>query len=120
MDSIDILGVYLVYPQVRRAFIAIVNDLFRERLYKDMLMHLDNVICFSEDFDNHISTFQRIFNKLLKSTLKLKAPLGKFLFSKVIYISDIVSEARVSPDLQTFYRILAYLQPKSAMPVKQI
>ena len=35
-------------------FMRIINDLFREHLYKDLLVFLDDIICFSEDFDEHI------------------------------------------------------------------
>ena len=34
--------------------IALVNDLFREKLYEDVLVYLDDIVCFSEEFEDHL------------------------------------------------------------------
>ena len=101
-------------------FIAIMNDLFRERLYKDVLVYLDDIICFSEDFDSHLETVEWVLNKLLKSKLKLKAPKCKFAQNKVKYLGHIVSEEGISPSEEKLHAILEYAPPKNAKQVKQI
>ena len=101
-------------------FIALVNDLFREKLYKDVLVYLDDIICFSEEFEDHIKTLEWVLNKLLKSKLKLKAPKCKFAYNKVKYLGHIVSEAGVSPDSNKLHAILDYALPKNVKQVKQI
>ena len=101
-------------------FIALVNDLFREKLYKDVLVYLDDIVCFSEEFEDHLKTLEWVLNKLLKSKLKLKAPKCKFAYNKVKYLGHIVSEAGVSPDPNKLHAILDYAPPKNAKQVKQI
>ena len=101
-------------------FIALINDLFREKLYKDVLVYLDDIVCFSEEFEDHLKTLEWVLNKLLKSKLKLKAPKCKFAYNKVKYLGHIVSEAGVSPDPNKLHAILDYAPPKNAKQVKQI
>ena len=101
-------------------FIALVNDLFREKLYKDVLVYLDDIVCFSEEFEDHLKTLEWVLNKLLKSKLKLKAPKCKFAYNKVKYLGHIVSVSGVSPDPNKLHAILDYAPPKNAKQVKQI
>ena len=39
-------------------FIALVNDLFRKKLYKDVLEYLDDIACFSEEFEDYLNTLE--------------------------------------------------------------
>ena len=85
-----------------------------------MLVYLDDIVCFSEEFEDHLETLEWVLNKLLKSKLKLKAPKCKFAYNKVKYLGHIVSEAGVSPDPNKLHAILDYAPPKNAKQVKQI
>ena len=87
-------------------FIALVNDVFREKLYNDVLVYLDDIVCFSEEFEDHLKTLEWVLNKLLKIKLKLKALKCKFAYNKVKHLGHIVSEARVSPDPHKLHAIL--------------
>ena len=65
-------------------FIALINDLLRKKLYKDVLVYLNDIVYLSEEFEDHLKILQWILNKLLKSKLKLKAPKYKFTCNKII------------------------------------
>ena len=88
-----------------------VNNLFREKFFKGVLVYLDDIVCFSEEFEDHLKTLKWILNKLLTNKLKLKAPRCKFAYNKVKYLGYIVSEAGVSPDPHKLHAILDYAPP---------
>ena len=100
-------------------FVQIGNDLFLERLYKDILVYLDDIICFSETFEEYLNVLEWVFDKLLQAKLKLKAPKCKFAYNKVKYLGHIILEDGVSVDPAKMYAILHYPPPKNAKLVKQ-
>ena len=79
-------------------FMSIMNDLFRKYLYKSVLIYLDDIICFSEIFEEHVQLQQDVLNLLAKANLKLKAMKCKFAVQQVKYLGHIVSEKGLSPD----------------------
>ena len=99
-------------------FMRIVNDLFREHLYKDVLVYLDDIICFSEDFDEHIKLFQSVFDILAKANLKLKPIKCKYALNKIKYLGNIISEEGLSPDPGKLQAIRDYPPPKSLKELK--
>ena len=94
-------------------FMHIVNNLFRKHLYKDVLVYLDDIICFSEDFDEHIKLLQSVFDILAKAILKLKLIKCKYALNKIKYIGTIISEDDLSPDPGKLQAIRDYLPPKN-------
>ena len=115
-DNIKTFGISLAPP----FFVQIGNDLFREKLYKDELVYLDDIIYFLETFEEHLNVLEWVFNKLLQAKLKLKAPKCKFAYNKIKFLGHIISEAGVSVDPAKMHTILDYLPPKNAKQVKQI
>ena len=94
--------------------------IYLEKLYKDVLVYLDDIVFFSEEFEDHLKTLEWVLNLLLKIKLKLKAPKCKVAYNKDKYLGHIVSEAWVSPVPHKLHAILDYAPPKNAKQVKQI
>ena len=82
-------------------------------IYKDVLVYLDNIICFSEDFDEHIKLLQSVFDILAKANLKLKPIKCKYALNKIKYLGNIISEEGLSPDPGKLQAIRDYPPPKS-------
>ncbi len=92
-------------------FMPIVNDLFRAHLYKDVVVYLDNIICFFEDFDEHVKLLQSVFDIIAKANLKLKPIKCKHVLNKIKYSDYIISEDGLSSDSRKLQALRDYPPP---------
>ena len=100
-------------------YMEIMNNLFRKLLYKSVLVYLDDIICFSQTFEEHVQVLQEVFNILANSKMKLKAITCKFAERQVKYLGHIVSEDGLSPNPETLHAIRDWPTPKNVKQVRQ-
>ena len=65
---------------------------------RDCLIYLDDIIIFSDTFDNHLERLEAVFQRLHKYNLKLKASKCEFFRSEVTYLGHVVSQAGIKTD----------------------
>ena len=100
-------------------FMRFENNLFREHLYQDVLVYLEDIICFSEEFDEHIILLQSVFDILAKANLKVKPIKSKYALNKIKYLGNIISEDGWSPDPGKLQAIRDYLSPKNLKELRE-
>jgi hypothetical protein len=79
-------------------FQRLVNQIFRPLEWKNVLTYLDDVIIFSESFEDHLQHIRSVFELLLKANLKLKPSKCSLCYDKVEYLGHIVSADGISPN----------------------
>jgi len=62
------------------------------------LVYMDDIVCFSRDFESHLQNLEVIFAALSKANLKLQATKCSFGFSKLKYLGHIISEKGIEVD----------------------
>ena len=67
---------------------------------------LDDVIIFSQNFDDHLRRMEEVFDRLREAGLKLKPQKCRFLQKEVTYLGHVVSENGVSTDPSKVSKIL--------------
>ena len=65
---------------------------------KECLIFLDDILIFSESFDEHLSRLDAVFSHLHKHGLKLKASKCEFFKSSVTYLGHVVSKKGIETD----------------------
>ena len=60
--------------------------------------YLDDVICFSKNFDEHLEHLRIIFKRLWESGIKLKPRKCKMFRKQVQFLGRVVSEQGYTPD----------------------
>ena len=65
---------------------------------KDCLIYLDDIIIFSESFDQHLERLEAVFKRLHEHNLKVKASKCEFFMSEVTYLGHVVSEEGIKTD----------------------
>ena len=65
---------------------------------KECLIFLDDILIFSETFEEHISRLEAVFSRLKKHGLKLKASKCEFFKTSVRYLGHVVSDTVVETD----------------------
>ena len=86
---------------------------------KDCLIHLDDIIIFSESFDQHLERIEAVFQRLHEHNLKLKASKCEFFMSEVTYLGHVVSEEGIKTDPDKIKALKSWPTPKSIKYVRK-
>ena len=65
---------------------------------KECLIFLDDILVFSQNFEEHLERLEADFSRLKQHGLKLKPSKCEFFKTKVIYLGHVVSHSGVEPD----------------------
>ncbi|VDI46195.1 Hypothetical predicted protein [Mytilus galloprovincialis] len=79
-------------------FQRIIETAMRGLQWHVLVLYLDDIIVFSETFDEHLVNLQKVFQRLSDAGLKLKAAKCSFFKHEVEYLGHIVSTEGVRTD----------------------
>ena len=80
---------------------------------KECLIFLDDILIFSETFEDHISRLEAVFSRLKQHGLKLKPSECEFFKSSVRYLGHVVSEQGVQTDPDKIEALASWPEPSS-------
>ena len=93
---------YLVMPfgltNAPAVFQALVNDVLRDMLNKQVFVYLDDILTFSRSREEHIHHVQAVLQRLLRNSLFVKAEKCEFHASSVSFLGYIVGQGIVQMD----------------------
>ena len=78
-------------------FQRFMQKVLQQYLYRSILVYLDDIIIFSNTFEEHVEHLQEVFNKIREYKLKLSIEKCKFLCKEVVYLGHIVSREGILP-----------------------
>lgn len=78
---------------------------------KECLIFLDDILIFSETFEDHIERLQAVFSRLHQHGLKLKASKCEFFKDHVKYLGHVVSENGVHTDPEKLDALASWPRP---------
>lgn len=79
-------------------FQAVVNNVFRERLYKFVLAYLDDILVYSRTMDEHVRHLREVLELLRKAQLQCKAVKCKFAATSVKFLGHVITDGKVQAD----------------------
>ncbi|KAI9553742.1 hypothetical protein GHT06_018991 [Daphnia sinensis] len=94
-------------------FQRLMNYVLRDVLGSKALVYLDDVIIFSDTFENHLEDIREIFNLLKAANLKLKLKKCQFVQRSVNYLGHVISTDGIKPDPGKVDKIVNYKTPTS-------
>ena len=80
--------------------------------WKTLLLYLDDIIVIGPDFETHLAGLGEVLGQLRKAGLKLKPAKCELLQTKVGYLRHVVSQRRVSTDLEKIKAVDQWSVPK--------
>ena len=98
-------------------FQRLMNEVFRDYLYKFILIFLDDVLAYSTNKVDHLEHLRTIFQTLRALNLKLKPKKCKLFQREVVYLSHIIGNGGAKPDPDKVSAVKHWPVPKT---VKQI
>ena len=85
---------------------------------KECLIFLDDILIFSESFDEHLSRLDAVFSRLHKHGLKLKASKCEFFKSSVTYLGHVVSEKGIETDPEKIAALTTWPEPQTVKDLR--
>ena len=83
------------------------------------LVYLDDIIIFSQSFDEHLIRLKEVFERIRKANLKLKPSKCHLLKSKINCLGHIISEKGIEPDETKIEAVKKWKTPTSAAEIQQ-
>jgi len=81
---------------VPSTFSRLMECLLQTLTYKICLIYLDDILIYSRAFEEHLSNFRQVLDRLRHANLKLNSSKSNFACQKVTY--HVISSVRISPD----------------------
>lgn len=97
----------------------IMEECFGELHLKICFIYLDDLIVFSDSFEQHLERLELILERLRKCGLKLSGKKCSFLQRKVKYIGHIVSENGIETDPEKTEKIRNWPTPTNPEEIRQ-
>jgi hypothetical protein len=86
--------------------------------YESCLVFLDDIICFSRSFDEHLKRLGTIFERLAQANLKLRASKCQLFKTKVRFLGYIVSSAGIATDPEKIRVVANWPTPRNLHEVR--
>ena len=68
------------------SFVRLIEAVFRDMLWKDIVVYLDDILIFSETFKEHLEKLERVLDRLQTENLKLKKKKCEFLKEEISFL----------------------------------
>ena len=95
-----------------------INEVFKEYLYSSMMTYLDDVIIFSQTFDEHLKHLENAFKKIGEYNLRMKPSKCTFLSKETYFLGFIISEKGIAADPKKLSVVKNFPQPKTQRDVR--
>ncbi|CAJ0951836.1 unnamed protein product [Ranitomeya imitator] len=108
---------YLVMPfglaNAPSVFQSFIHDIFREYLDKFLIVYLDDILIFSDDWESHVKQVRMVFQVLRANSLFVKGSKCLFGVQKVSFLGFIFSPSTIEMDPVKVQAIQDWTQPTS-------
>ena len=78
-------------------FVQMMDVTLADLLFNICLCYIDDIIIYSNTFDEHIERLDIVFNRLIKTGLKLRLDKCKFFQDEILFLGHIISENGFKP-----------------------
>ena len=82
------------------------------------LIYLDDILVFSQNFDEHLDRLGQVFDRLRKANLKLKPAKCHFLQEEIHFLGHVISKDGVSPNPENIEKVLKWPRPRNVKEVQ--
>ena len=80
---------------------------------RECLIFLDDILIFSQNFEDHLERLERVLSKLKEHGLKLKPSKCEFFKTSVTYLGHVVSQSGVKTDPDKIQALASWPEPKN-------
>ncbi len=100
-------------------FQALINDVLREMLNKCVFVYLDDILIFSQSYEDHVQHVRQVLSRLLFNDLFVKLEKSEFHSTTVSFLGFILSCGSVQMDPSKVCAVLEWPHPDSLKQVQR-
>ena len=100
-------------------FQRLMNELFREHLWKWALVFLDDVLVYSQSDESHFAHLRATFQLLRAANLKLKPKKCRLVQREVTYLSHIIGSERIQVEPKKVEAVTNWPVPSTVKGVRR-
>ena len=93
-------------------FQRIMELIFGDLNFNSLILYLDDVLIFSDSFDEHLCRLEIVLKRLIQNGLKLNGKKCSFLQKELLYLGHVVSASGVAVDPAKVQRIIDWPTPE--------
>ena len=95
------------------------NEIFRDRLWKTVMVYLDDLNVFSDTFDHHLSHLREVFTRIRRAGLRLKMKKCSFAKRQIAFLGHVVNDQGIQPDPAKIKSVQDWPRPQNTTEVRQ-
>lgn len=88
--------------------------------FDDILVYIDDVLIWSEDFESHLKQIDEFLQKIIDRNMSLSPAKCRWGFEALTYIGRVISKEGVSPDPEFTSPLLSLSPPKTAKDLNSL
>ena len=96
-------------------FQRLMNHIFADRLDKDVLAYLDDIIIFSETYEDHLASLHMALSRLQDAGLKCQPSKCQLFRTSLTYLGHTVSTEGVAPEARKLEVLKSWPTPKTGV-----
>eukprot|EP01129_Flabellula_baltica_P014316 TRINITY_DN681_c0_g5_i1.p1 TRINITY_DN681_c0_g5~~TRINITY_DN681_c0_g5_i1.p1 ORF type:complete len:1501 (+),score=216.30 TRINITY_DN681_c0_g5_i1:1184-5686(+) len=100
------------------SFQRVMEAIFSAFLYSFVLIYIDDIIIFSESFDDHLLHIERVLDVIISKKLVLNFSKCRFATTSIQYLGHVVSRGFIGPNPAKVKAITGYEIPDSKAKLK--
>ena len=94
------------------------NEIFKDDLFKHVLIFLDDLLVYSETPSEHLQHLVKVFLKLRAAGLKLKPKKCDLFQTQVNYLGHVLDKTGTRPDPKKLEAVREWERPKTVTQVR--
>jgi hypothetical protein len=100
-----------------KTFMRVMNDVCRPFLDDFVIIYLDDILIFSETWDEHVRHVKKVLDTLQRENLNVKLSKCEFGKTTPVYLGHIVGRRQLKIDSSKIDVIVNWHEPKSVIEV---
>ena len=101
------------------SFLLLMDRVLNGLSFRSTLCYLDDVLIFSETFEQHMQDLQEVFSRFSQAGLKLSSQKCKFVQRKCLFLGSEISSAGIHVPEDRLTAVSEYPKPKNAKALKR-
>jgi len=95
-------------------------EIFKDMVFKDLVIYIDDIIIFSDKYDKHVATLQKVLQRLLDEKFWLKASKCQFWTKRLDILGHILPPDRLQMDPKKCKKVLDLEVPSNCRELRGI